>query len=81
MAIVIEDDGAGIAKDKRSAALARGARLDERGDGTGLGLAIVQDILDAYGWVLQLDDSDLGGLKVSCFGKTQAANEPLPGSG
>jgi signal transduction histidine kinase len=81
MTISIEDDGPGIAKDLRSAALARGGRLDERAEGTGLGLAIVQDVLDAYGWVLQLDDSDLGGLKVSCFGKTRAAGEPLPGSG
>ncbi len=69
MTITVEDDGPGIAKELRSAALARGARLDERGEGTGLGLAIVQDVLDAYGWVLRLDDSELGGLKVSCFGK------------
>lgn len=66
MTISIEDDGPGIAKDLRSAALARGARLDERGEGTGLGLAIVQDVLDAYGWTLHLDTSELGGLKVSC---------------
>ena len=69
MTIAVEDDGPGIAKDQRSAALARGGRLDERGEGTGLGLAIVQDVLDAYGWVLHLDDSPLGGLKVCCFGK------------
>ena len=81
MTIAVEDDGPGIAKERRSAALARGTRLDERTEGTGLGLAIVQDVLDAYGWVLQLDNSDLGGLKVSCFGRSQAVGEPFPGSG
>ena len=74
MIIAVEDDGPGIAKELRSAALARGARLDERAEGTGLGLAIVQDVLDAYGWVLQLDDSELGGLKVSCIGKPHSGN-------
>jgi signal transduction histidine kinase len=69
LAIEIEDDGPGIAPDLRPAALARGVRLDERGDRTGLGLAIVQDVLDAYGWTLHLDASELGGLKVSCHAK------------
>ncbi len=66
MVISVEDDGTGIAPDSRLTALARGARLDERGDGTGLGLAIVQDVLEAYGWTLHLGTSELGGLKVSC---------------
>jgi signal transduction histidine kinase len=66
MSIAIEDDGRGIARDLQAAALARGVRLDERAGGTGLGLAIVQDVLDAYGWTLHLDHSELGGLKVSC---------------
>jgi len=43
--------------------LERGARLDERGGAAGLGLAIVQDVLDAYGWKLELSRSELGGLK------------------
>jgi signal transduction histidine kinase len=72
-AISIEDDGAGIAEELRPAALARGGRLDERAEGTGLGLAIVQDVLDAYGWTLQLGTSDLGGLKVSCLPTTTAS--------
>ena len=66
LAIMVEDDGPGIAEGLRPAALARGGRLDERADGTGLGLAIVQDVLDAYGWTLQLDNSALGGLKATC---------------
>jgi signal transduction histidine kinase len=64
IAISIEDDGPGIEEHLRSAALARGTRLDERADGAGLGLAIVQDVLDAYGWRLSLGTSELRGLKV-----------------
>ena len=53
-AITIEDDGPGIAPAERARMLERGARLDQRGDGAGLGLAIVQDVLNAYGWRLEL---------------------------
>jgi signal transduction histidine kinase len=63
-AIVIEDDGEGIAASARTQVTERGIRLDERAEGAGLGLAIVQDVLDAYAWRLELGTSDrLGGLK------------------
>jgi signal transduction histidine kinase len=60
--IAVEDDGRGVSPEDRASILNRGARLDERG-GAGLGLAIVREILDAYGWGLDLGTSDLGGLK------------------
>lgn len=63
LSVIVEDDGPGIAPSKRHAALERGTRLDERGEGAGLGLAIVQEVLDAYGWRLDLSTSRLGGLK------------------
>jgi signal transduction histidine kinase len=63
--IIIEDDGAGIAPAELPRVLERGTRLDERGEGAGLGLAIVQDVLNAYGWSLDLARSELGGLKVT----------------
>jgi signal transduction histidine kinase len=62
--ITVEDDGAGIPEAARPMVLARGGRLDERG-GAGLGLAIVQDVVEAYGWKLQLDTSELGGLRTT----------------
>jgi signal transduction histidine kinase len=65
VSIAIEDDGRGIAPLARSTALERGVRLDQREGGTGLGLAIVQDLLDAYGWQLDLASSELGGLKAT----------------
>ena len=61
--LVVEDDGQGIEPSQASRVLERGVRLDERGGGAGLGLAIVQDVLDAYGWRLELSRSELGGLK------------------
>jgi signal transduction histidine kinase len=65
-AIVIEDDGQGIAPDARAGAVERGIRLDERAERTGLGLAIVQDVLETYGWRLTFGKSDeLGGLQVT----------------
>ncbi len=76
LAVTIEDDGPGIALSKRQAALERGTRLDERGGGTGLGLAIVQEVLEAYGWRLDLSTSGLGGLKAVMtpgIGRTAAA--------
>ncbi len=63
--IVIEDDGPGIPPAEWPRVLERGTRLDERGEGAGLGLAIVQDVLNAYGWRLDLAKSPLGGLKAT----------------
>lgn len=62
VALVIEDDGPGMSEAQREAALARGARLDERRSGSGLGLAIVEDLMTLYGGRLQLAESTLGGL-------------------
>ncbi|MBR0718384.1 HAMP domain-containing sensor histidine kinase [Bradyrhizobium liaoningense] len=63
--LVVEDDGEGIEPPHLSCVLERGARLDERGGAAGLGLAIVQDVLDAYGWGLELSRSEFGGLKAT----------------
>ncbi|HML28978.1 MAG TPA: HAMP domain-containing sensor histidine kinase [Hyphomicrobium sp.] len=61
----VEDDGPGIPKEKRAIVLERGQQLDRKGDGAGLGLAIVQEVLDANGRRLKLDDSPLGGLRAT----------------
>jgi len=59
----LDDDGPGLSEDAASAARQRGVRLDERVPGSGLGLAIVEDLLEAAGGRLQLQRSDLGGLR------------------
>jgi signal transduction histidine kinase len=64
--VAVEDDGGGIEAAARNKVLARGIRLDQRGEGAGLGLSIVQDVLEAYGWSLRLTGSKLGGLKAEC---------------
>jgi signal transduction histidine kinase len=63
--LTVEDDGPGIADENITAALARGGRLDESRPGTGLGLAIVNDLVEAYGGVLTLERSPMGGLRAA----------------
>ena len=62
--LAVEDDGPGIPEAQRDRVFSRGARLDEQTDGHGLGLGIVRDIVEVWGGVLQLQESELGGLKV-----------------
>jgi signal transduction histidine kinase len=62
--IVIADDGAGLDPAQEAFVRQRGGRLDQ-GGGAGLGLAIAQDILDAYGWRMEMARSPLGGLEIS----------------
>jgi len=63
--LAVEDDGPGIPEDQRNQVFSRGARLDEQTAGHGLGLGIVRDIVDAWGGVLRLQQSELGGLRVA----------------
>jgi signal transduction histidine kinase len=58
--LVVADDGPGIPPEKRVEAVARGVRLDVRGDGAGLGLAIVADLAEAYGGRLELTEGGPG---------------------
>ena len=79
VSITIEDDGKGIDPKARSGVLKRGSRMDERVGGAGLGFAIVLDVLEAYGWQLVLDNSNLGGLKATIMsGRTISDVEPQP---
>lgn len=77
--VTVEDDGEGIEPIHLSRVLERGARLDQRGGAAGLGLAIVQDVLDAYGWELELSKSKLGGLRAKVaprFGQLPQPRRP-----
>jgi two-component system, OmpR family, osmolarity sensor histidine kinase EnvZ len=68
--ILVEDDGPGIAPERRDEALRPFTRLEEardpnRGAGVGLGLSIASDIALSHGGALRLSESEtLGGLKV-----------------
>jgi signal transduction histidine kinase len=65
LSLVVEDDGPGMDMGRAEAALARGARLDEAGPGHGLGLSITRDLAEASGASLQMERSDLGGLRAA----------------
>ena len=61
--LAVNDDGPGIAPERRAAVLQRGVRLDESLPGSGLGLAIVTELAGLYGGGLTLDQSPMGGLR------------------
>nr|WP_241198521.1 sensor histidine kinase [Pseudomonas granadensis] len=63
-ALSVEDDGPGIPEQQRAEVFSRGTRLDEQTDGHGLGLGIVRDIVETWGGLLVLGESEWGGLKV-----------------
>ena len=61
----IDDDGPGLPEALRTAALARGRRLDETKPGSGLGLAIVVELAELYHGTLSLATSPQKGLRAS----------------
>ncbi len=61
LVLVIEDDGAGLAKDQREQVLQRGVRADCLSPGQGIGLAVVLDLVESYGGKLVIDTSEMGG--------------------
>lgn len=70
LSICVEDDGDGIAKDKREFVLQRGARADTLRQGQGIGLAVVEDIVSSYGGEMSIGVSEtLGGAKVQIYFK------------
>jgi signal transduction histidine kinase len=63
LVMTVEDDGPGLTPEEQARVGERGERLDESVPGSGLGLAIVRDISRLYGGFLNLEASDLGGLR------------------
>jgi two-component system osmolarity sensor histidine kinase EnvZ len=67
--IYVDDNGPGIPHDQRDHAFRPFVRLDNSRNldetGTGLGLAIALDIAHAHGGDIFLDDSPMGGLRVT----------------
>lgn len=59
--ILVEDDGPGIAADRRQRVLQRGERGDMATSGQGIGLAMVVELAAFYQGCVHIGDSDLGG--------------------
>ena len=59
----VEDNGPGIAADKRQKILQRGKRMDTSQAGQGIGLAVAMDIVEGYSGELSIEQSELGGAK------------------
>lgn len=63
--IQVDDDGPGIAREKREAVLRRGRRSDAYAEGDGIGLALVKDIAEeGYGGAVEFDRSEYGGASI-----------------
>lgn len=65
VAIMVDDDGPGIAPALREVVLQRGVRADEAAPGSGFGLAIVRELADLYRGSLALSVSPSGGLRAT----------------
>jgi two-component system, OmpR family, sensor histidine kinase PhoQ len=63
--VTVEDDGPGFPTEKREELLKRGVRADRKVPGEGIGLAVVTNIVHLYEGELRLEESFLGGAKVS----------------
>ena len=63
IAILVDDDGPGLAPSMLDAVLQRGVRADEAAPGHGFGLAIVRDLAELYGGSITLRGSPEGGLR------------------
>jgi len=59
--VIVDDDGPGVAPDRREDVFR--AFQSGKGGGTGLGLTIARDIVRAHGGDIVLEDSPLGGLR------------------
>jgi two-component system sensor histidine kinase PhoQ len=65
LSVVVEDDGAGVAKSDRARVIERGVRADEHVPGHGLGLSMVRETAVLYGGRFFIDSSPtLGGARV-----------------
>ena len=65
LSLWVDDDGPGIAPEKRGLVLQRGMRADSAVAGHGIGLAIVKDIAHSYGGKLTIQSSKLGGAAIT----------------
>ncbi|WP_439028186.1 ATP-binding protein [Haloarchaeobius sp. DT45] len=69
VAFFVGDSGCGIPTDERESVLESGYTTSDQG--TGFGLTIVQEIADAHGWSVTVDESAAGGVQFTFTGVTE----------
>ncbi len=69
--IIVDDDGLGVPLDKREMIFQRGLRADTLRSGQGLGLSIASEIVEQYDGDISIEDSPLGGARVSVVFRVQ----------
>nr|WP_152671491.1 two-component system sensor histidine kinase PhoQ [Xenorhabdus khoisanae] len=72
--IIVDDDGPGVPPDKREMIFQRGLRADTLQAGQGLGLSIASEIVEQYAGTISIEDSPLGGARVSVIFRVQQIN-------
>jgi len=76
LTIVVDDDGPGIAENKRKVIFQRGQRVDTLRPGQGLGLSVAAEILEQYEGDIRIEDSPLGGSRMLVIFARQADSTP-----
>ncbi|XRZ04730.1 two-component system sensor histidine kinase PhoQ [Xenorhabdus stockiae] len=71
LTIIVDDDGPGVPPNKRHIVFERGLRADTLRPGQGLGLSIASEIVEQYDGNISIDNSHLGGAKVSVTFRNQ----------
>ncbi|MBD2791073.1 two-component system sensor histidine kinase PhoQ [Xenorhabdus sp. 42] len=69
--IIVDNDGTGIAPDKREMIFQRGLRADTLKSGQGLGLSIASEIVAQYNGEISVGDSPLGGVRIKLVFRKQ----------
>ncbi|MFL6873066.1 MAG: ATP-binding protein [Candidatus Azotimanducaceae bacterium] len=62
--VIIEDDGPGIAADKRAEVLKRGQRADSQAPGQGIGLSVAAELVALYQGELVISEGENGGARI-----------------
>ncbi|WP_422398975.1 two-component system sensor histidine kinase PhoQ [Xenorhabdus griffiniae] len=75
--IIVDDDGLGVPLDKREMIFQRGLRADTLRSGQGLGLSIASEIVEQYDGDISIEDSPLGGARVSVVFRAQHNNTAI----
>ncbi|MDC9589670.1 two-component system sensor histidine kinase PhoQ [Xenorhabdus sp. XENO-10] len=73
--IVVDNDGLAVPPDKREMIFQRGLRADTLRSGQGLGLSMASETIEKYEGEINIDDSPLGGTRVSAIFRLQNNNK------